>query len=102
MSKVMVRYTVKPERAAENEVLVKRVYAELHQSKPAGFRYATFVLDDGLTFVHLASHDGEGDDNPLLKVTAFNDFRAGISDRVESAPVTSDVREIGSYGVLGD
>ena len=54
MRRVMVRYKVKPERAAENEELVRAVYAELHETRPAGLRYATFKLDDGVSFVHLA------------------------------------------------
>jgi hypothetical protein len=40
----MVRYTVKPERAAENVELVRAVYDELHGAQPAGLRYATFQL----------------------------------------------------------
>ena len=54
MRQVMVRYKVKPERAAENEELVRAVYDELHRTEPAGLRYATFQLDDGVSFVHLA------------------------------------------------
>jgi hypothetical protein len=37
----MVRYRVKPGRAAENEELVRAVYEELHRTQPPGFRYAT-------------------------------------------------------------
>ena len=54
MKRVMVRYKVKPDRAAENEELIRAVYDELAQTKPSGFRYATFQLDDGVSFVHLA------------------------------------------------
>jgi len=53
MKQVIVRYRVKPERAAENEELVRAVYAELQETKPAGLRYATFQLDDGVSFVHI-------------------------------------------------
>jgi hypothetical protein len=59
MRRVIVRYKVKPERAADNEELVRGVYAEPEETKPAGLRYATFKLDDGISFVHLAEHDGE-------------------------------------------
>ena len=59
MKRVMVRYKVKPDQAARNEELVRAVYAELHDREPSGIRYATFKLDDGLTFVHLAETDGE-------------------------------------------
>jgi hypothetical protein len=35
MSKVMVRYKVKPERAQENEQLIRAVYEELKSTVPA-------------------------------------------------------------------
>jgi hypothetical protein len=96
MKNVIVRYKVKPERAAENEELVRAVYAELHQAKPAGFRYATFQLDDGVSFLHLASHDAEDGRNPLSELQAFKRFLENIDDRCEERPVASSVREIGS------
>ena len=44
MRQVMVRYKVKPERVAENEALVRAVYAELARVNPDGLHYATFRL----------------------------------------------------------
>jgi hypothetical protein len=40
----MVRDKVKPDRAAEDEELVRAVYDELRRTEPAGLRYATFQL----------------------------------------------------------
>lgn len=37
MRQVMVRYKVKPDRAAKNEELVRAVYDELARTEPAGF-----------------------------------------------------------------
>jgi hypothetical protein len=101
MQQVIVRYRVKPERAAENEELVRAVYAELYRTKPAGLRYATFQLDDGVSFVHLASNDTEDGQSPLSDVQAFKRFQENIDDRCEEGPVVSSVREIGSYRFLG-
>jgi hypothetical protein len=36
VKRVIVRYRVKPDRAAENVELVRAVYAELHDTGPAG------------------------------------------------------------------
>ena len=69
MKQVIVRYRVEPERAAENEELVRAVYAELQETKPAGLRYATFRLDDGVSFLHLSAHDNDGP-NPLTSMEA--------------------------------
>jgi hypothetical protein len=54
----MVRYRVKPEAAAENEALVRAVFAEIFAAAPEGLRYECFVLDDGVTFVHIAHSSG--------------------------------------------
>jgi hypothetical protein len=102
MKHVIVRYKVKPERAAENEQLVRDVYAELHQTKPAGFHYATFQLDDGVSFVHVATHDAEDGPSPLSEVQAFKRFQENIDDRCDEPPVASSVREIGSYRFVGE
>jgi hypothetical protein len=102
MKHVMVRYKVKPERGAENEELVRAVYAELHETKPTGLRYATFQADDGLSFVHLASNDTEDGSSPLSEVQAFRCFQENIDERCEESPVVTSIREIGSYRFLGE
>src|ERR1700760_3751363 len=97
MRKVLVRYRVKPELVEENERLVRDVYAELARTQPDGLRYATFKLDDGLTFVHIAVH---ADENPLQHVDAFHRFQEGIRERCDQPPVAGAVDEIGSYRFL--
>ena len=71
MRQLMVRYKVKPELAQENERLVRAVYDELEHSAPAGLRYATFKLEDGVSFVHLASIETDDGHNPLREVDVF-------------------------------
>jgi hypothetical protein len=97
MRRVMVRYKVKPDRATENEALVRAVYEELQRTRPAGLHYATFALDDGVSFVHLSTLDAEDGGNPLTEVEAFARFQEGIADRCEEAPVVAQLREIGSF-----
>ena len=98
MRRVMVRYRVKPEQVARNEELVRAVYAELHERTPDGIRYATFKLEDGATFVHIAQVDSEH--NPLGDLQAFKAFLEGIAKRCIDAPVTHELDEIGSFGVF--
>jgi quinol monooxygenase YgiN len=100
MQQVIVRYKVKPDRVAENEQLVRAVYAELHDSRPAGLRYATFKLEDGVSFVHVAAHS-ENAPNALSGLPAFRRFQEKIEDRCEEPPVLSMLTEIGSYRFLG-
>ena len=95
---VMVRYKLKADRGPENERYVKAVFAKLDEDKPAGLRYATFKLDDGVSFVHLASLETADGTNPLLGLAAFKEFTAQIKDRCDEPPVTTPLHEIASYG----
>ena len=99
--KHMVSYKLKPERVAENEGLVVAVFESLKQARPAGLRYATFRLGDGVSFVHIVSHEEADGVNALTQLSAFKAFTAGIKDRCEVAPHRVDVTEIGSYGFFG-
>ena len=101
MNHVMVRYKVKPDQAATNQELVRAVYEELHRTNPAGLRYATFQLDDGVTFVHVASTETEDGTNPLSAVEAFKRFQEDIDDRCEERPVVTRLDQVGSYRMLG-
>ena len=100
MRQVMVRYTVKPEQAAQNEELVRNVYEELRQTAPDGIHYATFVLDDGVSFVHVASAEDD-DRNRLMEIEAFRAFLGDIAERCEIQPEQAMIREVGSYQFWG-
>jgi hypothetical protein len=93
---VIVRYKVKPEHAERNRELVHAVYSELELTQLADFNYATFVLDDGVSFVHLAAHGHET--NPLANLPAFQAFQQGIGERCAEQPVLTELEAIGSYG----
>jgi hypothetical protein len=95
MHQVMVRYKVKPDRVAENERLVRAVYEELSGVAPDGFQYATYRLDDGVTFVHVAR--GEHAPGPLPELEAFRRFLENIGERCDEAPVVTPIETIGAY-----
>jgi hypothetical protein len=100
IKRVIVRYTVKPDRVADNERLVREVYEELHRVEPAGIRYATFLLDDGVTFVHIASVETDDGHNPLEGLAGFQEFQRDLSARVSEGPIASELGEVGSYRLL--
>jgi hypothetical protein len=98
MGSSMVRYKVLPDRAGENEVLIKAVYEQLARERPEGLHYATFRLPDGVTFMHVVFET----DQPgriLNEVAAFKAFTAEIKGRCEEPPVATELTLIGSYGV---
>jgi len=100
MKRIMVRHKVKADRAEENEQYARKVYDELHQATPDGIRYATFKLEDAVSFVHIASIE-TGGPNPLTQTAAFKAFQEGIKDRCEEPPVAVELTEVGSYRVFG-
>ena len=91
----VIRYTTTPESADENARLVGAVYAELAREKPPGLRYATFRLDDGVSFLHVALLDAE--ENPLTTSAAFAAFQSAMADRLAEGPVQADATVVGSY-----
>ncbi len=101
MKRMMVQYKVKPERAADNQQYIERVFAELRATAPEGVRYVSFRGSDGVTFVHLVSVETESGENPLDTLPAFKAFQAEIGERFAEQPTFTDLSEVGSYRVFG-
>ena len=94
----IIRYTTKPEHADENARLIHAVFAALAEAKPDGVHYAAFRLEDGVSFTHIVTLDG--DTNPLNEVPAFAEFQADIMNRVVAPPVTVTTTVVGNYELL--
>lgn len=92
----VVRYTVKPGFEERNAELVRAVYRQLTEAQPPNFEYATYRLDNGRTFVHVATHDADAE-FPLRELSAFREFRATLDERCEEGVVVSPAEKLGSY-----
>ncbi len=97
MGTTVVQYTTKPGRADENQALVEAVFAELAEANPAGLRYETYRLADGVSFVHIATIDTDDGSNPLTTIAAFAAFTSAISERCSVSPNASQATPIGAY-----
>ncbi|MGK4584675.1 hypothetical protein [Kitasatospora sp. HPMI-4] len=92
----VIRYEMRPETADENQRLVENVFAELAEGNPEGIRYASFRLEDGVTFVHVGVvEDGS---SALADTAAFQEFQKGFGERAAGKPVASGATLLGSYG----
>lgn len=100
MPTVVVRYKVKPERAEENQHLIESLFAELADAAPAGIRYASFRLEDGVSFLHVATIETEDGSNPLGTIEAFADFTREIGERCDEPPAAQEAQLVGSYGLF--
>ncbi len=97
MKTIMVRYKTSEAQAAANEALVHAVYDELRALAPVGFRYATYRLADGVTFVHVATLETP-DANPLVALPAFLAFQKDLKDRCVEPPLFTELLAVDSYG----
>jgi quinol monooxygenase YgiN len=101
MSHTIVTYTVKPGREQENAALVRAVFEELAQTRPAGFRYAVFQLPDSRQFVQLYT-DERAAAGALQRLSAFQAFVAAAQDRHELPATFTEPELIGDYRTFAD
>ncbi|HEY3713380.1 MAG TPA: hypothetical protein VGL39_02545 [Jatrophihabitantaceae bacterium] len=94
----VVRYTTSAQARDENARLVSEVYSALAVTQPDEFRYATLLLDDDATFIHLAVQDGL--DAPLPQLPAFQEFQRDLGSRVLAPPDGQSATVVGSYRLL--
>lgn len=97
MPTIIVQYRTKPECADENQLLVEKVFAELDEADATGFAYASFRLDDGVSFVHVVVEDDVPGSVPLAELPAFRAFQEGIADRCDEQPVARGATVIGAH-----
>ena len=99
MTVTVVRYTTAPDRADENQGSIERVFAELNAERPDGLRYMSVRLEDGVTFVHVASVETDDGVNPLFSSPVFDEFQREIADRITGGPVAMQGSVVGVYGL---
>ena len=100
MRRVMVQYKVKPNRAGENEQLIEKVFEALEREQTAGVRYRVAKLADGATYIHVASIDTSDGSNALTALPEFKEYVAGIKERCDEQPMTTEWTEVGVYDSL--
>jgi hypothetical protein len=100
MSYTMVTYTVKPGREEENADLVRAVFDELADTRPAGFRYAAFQLPDTREFIHI--YTDEGSPTGVQALVSFDAFVADAPDRHEQPATFTAPKLIGDYRTFDD
>jgi hypothetical protein len=98
MKRSLIRYRTAPERADENEGLIKGVFAELTAKSPPGFGYLVLRSGDG-SFFHVVANATEGD-SPIAGLDAFKAFQGGIRERCIEPPEPRIVTIVGNYRML--
>lgn len=92
---VMIRCKVRPDEAEASLESFREVYEEMRSVQPKGLRYATFQLEDKMTFVSFAEMESP---EVLQQLEAFQRLRATPRERFDEPPVLTMLHEVGSYG----
>ncbi len=100
MKTLMIRYKTKKDQAAANEEFVHAVFEELRTRAPAGLRYGTFRLDDGVTFVHLVTMDTPLSGDALTSLPAFKAFQKDLRARCVEGPEPVELHPVDSYALF--
>ena len=97
---VIVRYKTKADRADENQDMVRHIFDELAASAPDGVRYTAYRLDDGASFIHIATIATPDGSNPIVTLPAFAKFQEELAQRCEEPPAGQGATTVGSYRVV--
>lgn len=95
MPQVMIRYRVKHDQVERNLELLRAVYEEMESTQPDGLRWATFQLEDKVSFVDFVG--GTGPPEVLSQLEAFRRFRLTLDERCDEPPVMTELHEVGSF-----
>jgi hypothetical protein len=96
MNVLMVRSKVKADRVADVEAAIEKVFSAIQREQPAGVRYASSRLQDGVTFVALLEVE-EGVDNPLPSLPAFLQFQEELKELTAEPPTAEQMTVVGTY-----
>ena len=75
MISVKVTYTVNATFLAQNKQNINSFLVDFKKMSFCNFLYNVFLLDDGLTFLHIAMYEHEQDQQQILTVPSFVKFQ---------------------------
>ena len=98
---IKVTYTVQDSYVEHNKENIRRVMEDLRALNRSDIRYATFVENDGKTFVHFAVRQ-DADSFKLDSLEAFQKFQNELKEsKPEKPPVATPLTLVeSSYDIL--
>ncbi len=94
-TQLVIRYQTNPDAADLNEALIRDVFAELADRRPADLEYAVYRLDDDRTFIHVFSSSVGTD--ALTQLPAFRRFQEGAEARRTGPAEARSAHVVGRY-----
>jgi len=97
MDAVKVQYTVKESYVETNKANIGRVMAALRQLNNPDIKYASFLLDDGKTFVHWVMRASEAAQTVLSNLEEFQQFQQALrASQPEVPPKAENMTLVGA------
>ena len=96
MNVLMVRAKIREEHVADARAAIEKVIQALEQAQPAGVRYASCLLSDGVTFVALLKLEDDGS-HPLRELPAYAEMVENLKQWYAEPPVVEQMTVVGSY-----
>lgn len=86
MKVTRVQYTVQPDFAEQNKENIEVVMSELRALNNNDLKYASYVLDDGKTFMHLVHHNSKNAEHLPASLESFKHFQTQLKAHLEIPP----------------
>jgi hypothetical protein len=101
MSVLTVRAKLKEEHVADAVAAVKRMFAAIERERLEGIRYASVMLEDGVTFLALLEVE-DGLENPLPGLPEAQQFYDRLPGWYTEPPDVAPGTVVGSYRLFSD
>jgi hypothetical protein len=97
MKIIRVQYTVKSEFVEQNRKNIRAVMAELNANPIDGLRYSTYLLPDGVSFMHLSIAKDAETSGKLGQMELFKIFQAELrASEPLSLPKPEELKFVGA------
>ena len=97
MNGVKVQYTVKEEYVETNKANIGQVMADLRKINNPDIQYSAFLLDDGVTFVHLVMRVNDEAQKTVSELPSFQEFQRQLKESgLVAPPSAEDLALVGS------
>jgi hypothetical protein len=86
-----VQYTIESDFVEQNKRNIEAVMSELQTINNPGFKYASYVLEDGKTFMHLVHHHSPESEYLPGSLDSFKHFQSELKGHFEVPPKAESV-----------
>ena len=90
MNGVKVQYTVKEEYVETNKANIQQVMADLREINNPDIQYSAFLLDDGVTFVHLVMRVNDEAQKTVSELPSFQEFQRQLKESGPEVPPNAE------------